>query len=199
MSPIECAATEPVTQTKCNQTLRPSPCPSVAGIEHELKDLAVADDGNIAKYPPSLDTDSTLSAHTAFNHELMAKTLESISFILDETLDPVHTQGLTQLALQAHDLKTKDLGYARDLASWCRDGNILDRSDRDAELTDSMLVTKRSKSRATEYTTSSFDMLSDFGAAADTDYAVNGAGAAFHEIPTPQMEDEPILSTHGMI
>lgn len=198
MSPIERAATEPVAQTKCNPTPRPSPSPSLAGIEYEPKDLAVADDGNVAKYPPSLDTDSTLSAHTAINQELMTK-IESISWILEDTFNPAQTQGLTHLALQAHDLNTKDLGYARDLASWCRDGNILDRSDRDAELTDSMLVTKRSKSRATEYTTSSFDMLSDFGAAADTDYAVNGAGAAFHEIPTPQMEDEPILSTHGMI
>jgi hypothetical protein len=191
MSSTDCAATKSVAETKCNPTPRPSPSPSVTGMEYQLKDLALADDGNIARYPPSLDTDSTLSAHTAINQELMTK-IESMTRILHAS-EHAQTQGLTHHALQAHNLNTRELGYTRDLAGWCRDGDIFDRSDCHPDLTDSMLVTKRSKSRATEYTTSSYDMLSDIDPAADTDHDVNGAGAAFHDVPTPQIEDEHIL------
>lgn len=191
MSSTDCAATKSVAETKCNPIPRPSPSPSVTGLEYQLKDLALADEGNVAKYPPSLDTDSTLSAYTAVNQELKTK-LESMTWILHAP-EPARTQGLTHLALQTHDLNTREHGYARDLAGWCRDGDIFDRSGCHAELTDSMLVTKRSKSHATEYTTSSYDMLSDFDPATDTDHDVNGAGAVFDDVSSPQLEDEHIL------
>ncbi|ETS87091.1 hypothetical protein PFICI_00919 [Pestalotiopsis fici W106-1] len=192
MSSSNCAVSKSVSNPKCNPTPQPSPSPSVTGMEDALKDFTLADESIVARYPPSLDTDSTLSAHTVVNQDLKSQ-IDFMAWVLGN--ESTQRQGLTHLALQAHNLNTKDSGYHRDLEGWCRDGDMFDRSDRQTGLTDSMLVTKRSKSHATEYTSSSYDMLSDFDPAADTDHDVNGAGAAFHDIPGPQLEDDQILSS----
>ncbi|KAF7520040.1 hypothetical protein G7054_g12904 [Neopestalotiopsis clavispora] len=184
------------TQSEGNPSPQPGPSPSVAGIEYELKDLALADEDNIVKYPPSLYTDSTLSAHTASNQELRTK-IESMSWI---THAPESSQGggLTYWALRAHDLSTREHGYARDLAGWCR-GNIFERDDLHKEVTDSLLVNKPTGSETSSYLNSSSDSpgLSDIidrsNSVTDTDRDVSGAGAIFHDATFQQMDDEAIL------
>ncbi|ETS80143.1 hypothetical protein PFICI_07672 [Pestalotiopsis fici W106-1] len=168
---------------------RSIPSSSVADMEDGLTDLALASESNITRYPPSLDTDSTLSFDTAINQQLMAQ-IDSMDWLLDNT--PIQMPGLTHLALQAHDFNTGDSGYHRDLAGWCY-GNLLDRFDHHVGLADSILVTKSSKSLAASYTSSSYDMLSDIDPAADMDHDVSGTGAAFIDIPVPVLDELLVL------
>lgn len=178
-----------VFEPKCYLTPQPSLSPSLNGMEHDLKDLALAaDESTLAKYPPSLDTDSTLSANTAINQTLKNQ-VDIVDWLLHNAPKSSQSQCLTSFALQAHEFKTKDSGYHRDLAGWCLDGNLFDYHPGEAELSDSMFVTKRTKSHATEYTASSYDMIPEYTPVADTDHAVSGAGAAFHDIPGPQADD----------
>ena len=71
-----------VFEPKCRLTPQPSLSPSLNGMEHDLKDLALAaDESTLAKYPPSFDTDSTLSANTAINQTLKNQ-VDSVDWLL---------------------------------------------------------------------------------------------------------------------
>ncbi|KAK9775758.1 hypothetical protein SCAR479_07574 [Seiridium cardinale] len=177
-------------------TPRASPCPSVAGIEHDLRDLVMDENAApVARYPPSLDTDSTMSAgaYTITNQDLKhrAEFIQLIDWQLKDH-SVAQRQSLTELALHALDYGNSAHGYHRDLAGWCKDGNIFIRDDPRVQLTGSMLMSQRARSRATDQTSSSWSMLSDARASSlsdDTAGDVSGTGAAFFDVPRPFLDE----------
>jgi hypothetical protein len=170
-----------------------SPCPSLAGIEHDLKDLALVDGAPAARYPPSLDTDSTVSTVMPMKEGLKSE-VASITWLLSKAPGLTQQHGLTFSALQALDYENSVHGYHRDLAAWCRDEEMFGHEPQEATLTDSLLVMGKAKSPTTSCTGSSYDMLSDFVPIDDTDQDVAGTGAAFYDIASPQLDDDIDIS-----
>ncbi|KAH8201853.1 hypothetical protein TruAng_003940 [Truncatella angustata] len=171
-------------------TPKPSPCPSIAGVtdmELDLGGIHLHDCGKIARYPPSLESDSTLSAKTYVNQDLKNQ-VDSIDWMLQRAVEPTQ---LTVLALQTLDYGNNTHGYHHDLTEWCENGNIFVHGRLHAKLSDSILLPQRARSHITELTSSSYDMLLDVTAANGTDNDISGTGAAFHDVPrAPSFEDD---------
>lgn len=171
----------------------PSPSASLAGLEDHLEDMVLDTGSAFAIYPPSLETDSTLSAGPYVNQDLK-KQIDSMDWLLNGSFEPSRPRELTSFSLQALDYANTIHGYHRDLANWCMSGNMFVRDRIDDRLSDSMLMPRRAKSQVTDYTTSSYDMIPDFRSPDDTADAVNGTGCLFDDIPrSPEFDSDAVM------
>lgn len=171
-------------------TPEPSPSPSISGIENGLDNVVLGTGGAVAKYPPSLETESTLSADAFATQELKTR-IESIEYLFKTSFGAGHQQGLTFEALQALDYGNSIHGYYRDLASWCKDGNLHVYNHLNAELTDSLFMHHRAKSQVTDLTGSSWCVVPEMTPPNDTAADISGTGAAFHDISrSPHWDDD---------